>query len=99
MSDVADPRAPKLGAGTRRNLVHGGFTVIALLYVGLLVLAPLAGIAWAALKAGWPTIAETLRSPDVLHAYQRRLASERAVAVAALPAAEPGEAVRKAAGH
>ena len=73
MSDVADPRAPKLGAGTRRHLVHGGFTAIALLYVGILVLAPLGGITWAALKAGWTTISETLRSPDVLHAYQLTL--------------------------
>jgi ABC-type polysaccharide/polyol phosphate transport system ATPase subunit len=36
---------------------------------------------------------------DVLHAYQRRLASERPVTVAGLPAEEPGEAIRKAAGH
>lgn len=73
MSTVVDPRAPKLEAGTRRNLVHGGFTVAALLYVGLLVLAPLGGIAWAALKTGWRPIAETVSSPDVLHAYQLTL--------------------------
>lgn len=73
MSTVVDPRAPKLEAGTRRNLVHGGFTVAALLYVGLLVLAPLGGIAWAAMKTGWSAIAETLSSPDVLHAYQLTL--------------------------
>jgi sulfate transport system permease protein len=50
-------------------VVHGGFVVVALLYVGALVVAPLGGIAWAALKAGWTTIAATLRQPDVLHAF------------------------------
>jgi sulfate transport system permease protein len=43
--------------------------VTALLYVGVLVIAPLIGIAWAALSAGWSTIVATLKQPDVLHAF------------------------------
>jgi sulfate transport system permease protein len=50
-------------------LVHGGFIATALLYVGILVIAPLIGIAWAALSAGWSTIVTTLNQPDVLHAF------------------------------
>jgi sulfate transport system permease protein len=33
------------------------------------VIAPLIGIAWAALSAGWSTIVTTLKQPDVLHAF------------------------------
>jgi sulfate/thiosulfate transport system permease protein len=69
MSVVAEPRTPRLSASTRRRLTHGGFIAIAVLYVGILVIAPLLGIAWAALKAGLSTIIETLRQPDVLHAF------------------------------
>jgi sulfate transport system permease protein len=63
-------RTPILSASVRRRLVHGGFTAIALLYVGALVLVPLVGIAWAAMKAGWSLIAATLTQPDVVHAYE-----------------------------
>jgi sulfate/thiosulfate transport system permease protein len=70
VSAAADPRAPTLGATSRRRLVHGGFTVAACVYVGVLVLAPLIGIAWQALKPGWSQIWTLLRSPDVMHAYQ-----------------------------
>lgn len=69
MSAVTEPRTPRLSATTRRRLTHGGFIAIAVLYVGILVIAPLVGIAWAALKAGLSTILETLRQPDVLHAF------------------------------
>ena len=69
MSAVAEPRTPRLSANARRKLTHGGFIAIASLYVGILVIAPLIGIAWAALKAGLSTILETLRQPDVLHAF------------------------------
>lgn len=69
MSAVTEPRTPRLSANTRRKLTHGGFIAIAVLYVGILVIAPLVGIAWAALKAGFSTILETLRQPDVLHAF------------------------------
>ena len=69
MSSMAGPRTPRLTARARRRLTHGGFVAIAFLYVGILVIAPLIGIAWAALKAGLSTILETLRQPDVLHAF------------------------------
>ena len=49
--------------------MHGGFIAIALLYVGILVIAPLIGIAWAVFQAGWSTIVSTLRQPDVQHAF------------------------------
>ena len=69
MSDAGELRVPVLPSGTRRKLVHGGFIAIAFLYVGILVIAPLIGIAWAAFSAGWSTIVSTLKQPDVLHAF------------------------------
>jgi sulfate transport system permease protein len=69
MSESGELRVPVLPSGTRRKLVHGGFIAIALLYVGILVIAPLIGIAWAAFSAGWSTIVSTLKQPDVLHAF------------------------------
>lgn len=62
-------RTPRLTGSTRRLLVHGGFTAIAILYVGVLVVAPLIGIAWAALRSGLSTWTATLSQPDVVHAY------------------------------
>lgn len=69
MSAPGELRVPVLPSGTRRRLVHGGFIAIALLYVGILVIAPLIGIALAASQAGWSTIVSTLKQPDVLHAF------------------------------
>jgi sulfate transport system permease protein len=69
MSAPGELRVPVLPSGTRRRLVHGGFIAIALLYVGILVIAPLIGIAWAAFQAGWSAIVSTLKQPDVLHAF------------------------------
>ncbi len=62
-------RTPRLSGSARRLLVHGGFTAIAILYVGVLVVAPLIGIAWAALRSGLSTWTATLTQPDVVHAY------------------------------
>ncbi len=69
MSSTIAPRTPRLAGSARRRLVHGGFTAIALVYVGALVIAPLVGIAFAAFKGGWSLIVDTLRQPDVMHAY------------------------------
>jgi sulfate transport system permease protein len=66
---IAERRTPRLSGKTRRLLVHGGFTAIAILYVGVLVVAPLVGIAWAALRSGLSTWTATLSQPDVVHAY------------------------------
>jgi sulfate/thiosulfate transport system permease protein len=65
----AELRTSRLSGSTRRLLVHGGFTAIAILYVGVLVVAPLIGIAWAALRSGLSTWTATLSQPDVVHAY------------------------------
>jgi sulfate transport system permease protein len=46
---------------------------LALLYVAILVLAPLVGIAWEALRPGWATVWATVTAPDVLHAYRLTL--------------------------
>jgi len=43
--------------------------VAALLYVVALLVAPLAGIAWSALKGGLGTLWDTLKEPDVIHAF------------------------------
>jgi sulfate transport system permease protein len=69
LSNAGELRVPVLPSGTRRRLVHGGFIAIALLYVGILVIAPLIGIVWAVFQAGWSTIVSTLRQPDVQHAF------------------------------
>jgi sulfate transport system permease protein len=58
-----------MSAGSRRTLVHGGFIAIAVLYVGILVIAPLVAIAWQAFKPGLKVIVDTLTSPDVVHAF------------------------------
>ncbi|MFL5736818.1 MAG: sulfate ABC transporter permease subunit [Actinomycetota bacterium] len=72
MSAVAKPveeRTPRFSAPIRRKLVHGGFIVAVVLYVSILILGPLIGIAWAGIKAGWSTIWSTITEPDVVHAY------------------------------
>jgi sulfate/thiosulfate transport system permease protein len=54
----------------RTALVRGGLLAAALLYTGILLLAPLGGIVWASVKGGWHTVTETLSRADVLHAYE-----------------------------
>ena len=66
---AADLRTPVLSSPLRRKLVHGGLIAVAVLYVGALVLAPLIGIAWAAINAGWDAWKATLTDPDAIHAY------------------------------
>lgn len=65
----SDLRTPVLSSPVRRKLVHGGLIGIAVLYVGALVLAPLIGIAWAAINAGWGAWKATLSDPEAVHAY------------------------------
>jgi sulfate/thiosulfate transport system permease protein len=62
-------RRPRLSPGARKRFVHGGLTATALVYVGLLVLAPLAAIVVAAIRPGWHVWRQTLTQPDVTHAY------------------------------
>ena len=76
MSVAAEPRTIDLRPldddlrrrDRKRTLVRGGLLALALLYLTALLLAPLAGILFSALKDGFGTIAETLTLPDVRHA-------------------------------
>jgi sulfate transport system permease protein len=63
--EIRHPRTTEI---TRRRLVHGGLTTVTFLYIGLLILAPLIGIAIAALKPGWSAWSATLGDPAVQHA-------------------------------
>ena len=62
-------RTPVLSAPLRRRLVHGGLIAVAVIYVGALVLAPLLGIAWATIHAGWDAWKATFQDPTARHAY------------------------------
>jgi sulfate/thiosulfate transport system permease protein len=53
----------------RRKLVRGGVLAVAVLYVLVLLVAPLAGIVWTMIDAGWTTVRETFAQPDVRHAF------------------------------
>jgi sulfate transport system permease protein len=67
---LASPRrTPAQTSLRKRRLIHGSLTGIALLYAGILLVAPLIGILWAALKPGWHVWVETLKQPDVRHAF------------------------------
>ena len=53
----------------RRKLVRGSIVAACLLYLTVVLIAPLAGIVVSALKPGLGTLVETLTSPDVRHAF------------------------------
>jgi sulfate/thiosulfate transport system permease protein len=69
MSARAEPRTPRMSERSRTRLVHGGLTTGVLLYVGVLIAAPLIGIAVAAVKPGWSAWKSTLADPFARHAY------------------------------
>jgi len=64
--DVMEARSRDARQGRR---VRALMLVAALLYVGALLVAPLVGIAWSAVKGGLGTLWNTLKEPDVLHAF------------------------------
>ena len=64
--DVLAARSRDARQGRR---VRAVMLVAAVLYVGILLLAPLGGIAWSALKGGFGTVAHTLSQSDVVHAF------------------------------
>lgn len=66
---TTEVRSPRLSAQTRRRLVHGGLTGAALAYVGALVIAPLVGIAVAAMKPGLSSWRTVFADPYARHAY------------------------------
>jgi sulfate transport system permease protein len=53
----------------KRGWARLALIAIALLYAGLLVLAPAAGIVWGVVEGGWAKVSETFAAPDVRHAY------------------------------
>ena len=63
----ADPRARR--AARRGRLQRTLLVVAALVYVLVLLLAPLAGIVYYGLKSGLGTIGDTFRQTDVQHAF------------------------------
>jgi sulfate transport system permease protein len=56
-------------ADRRTALIRGGLLAVAILYAGILLLAPFGGIVWVALKGGWHIVSDTLTQADVIHAY------------------------------
>lgn len=67
--DVTPGSADMRRRERRRKLVRGGVVVACLLYLAVVLLAPLVGIFLSAFAGGLPKIAETLTSPDVRHAF------------------------------
>src|SRR5687767_11701122 len=53
----------------RRRTVRGAVLTAALVYVLVLLVAPIAGIVWTMVDAGWSTVTETFAQPDVRHAF------------------------------
>jgi len=47
-----------------------GLIALALVWVALLLLLPLAAIFWTVVRAGFSSVTHTLTQPDVLHAFQ-----------------------------
>src|SRR5688500_1930482 len=57
----------RVGGGS--SWVRFGLVAIAVLYLGVLVIAPAAGIVLSLIAEGWAKVRETLSLPDVRHAY------------------------------
>jgi sulfate/thiosulfate transport system permease protein len=53
----------------RKRLARAGIMALALVYVGVLLLAPLGGIIWRALNDGWNVVTDTFALADVKHAF------------------------------
>ena len=69
MIDVTPGSAEMRRRDRRRKLLRGSIVAVCLLYLTVVLLAPLVGILLSALSEGLPKIAETLSSPDVRHAF------------------------------
>ena len=67
MSVAAGAQVAKARRGRRAIIA------VALLWVSLLLLLPLAAIVWTVARAGLSSVAHTLTQPDVLHAFQLTL--------------------------
>jgi len=64
MSVTAGTQVAKARRGRRAIIA------LAIVWVSLLLLLPLAAIAWTVVQAGLSSVAHTLTQPDVLHAFQ-----------------------------
>src|SRR5204863_883488 len=53
----------------RRRIARSAIVGLCLLYLAVLLIAPLLGIVWLALKPGWHTISNLFSQPDVQHAF------------------------------
>lgn len=69
MIDVTPGGAEMRRRDRRRKLVRGAIVGACLVYLSVVLLAPLVGIFWSALKPGLGTLSRTLASPDVRHAF------------------------------
>jgi sulfate transport system permease protein len=67
--DTAPPTGSPPAAGHSRA-VRATLVAVGAAYVGILLLAPLAGIAWTVVKGGFTVARDTLTRADVLHAYE-----------------------------
>lgn len=66
MSSVAPAVSP---TGGRTKLIRGLLLGMALIYITVLLLAPLTAIVFSTFSKGWDVIRETFTAPDVRHAY------------------------------
>jgi sulfate transport system permease protein len=57
------------GEARRQRRLRAVILSVALGYVAVLLLAPLAGIVWTVVNGGWHVVSTTLTRPDVRHAY------------------------------
>lgn len=57
------------GRAVGGRAVRIGLILLALVYVSVLLIAPIGGIAWTAAKSGWDVVAETFARADVKHAF------------------------------
>jgi sulfate transport system permease protein len=70
MSAPAAPVAPATGLRSgRQRLIRAGIVGLCIAYVSILLLLPLVGIIFTALKPGLGTLVDTLRLPEVRHAF------------------------------
>jgi sulfate/thiosulfate transport system permease protein len=69
MSASSVPAAARQNGLARRRLIRIGILGACSAYVAILLLLPLVGIAWTALKPGVSTILETFSQPGVRHAF------------------------------
>ena len=66
---MSAPPGALTGGANRRKIVRGTLLAVSLLYIGVLLLAPLGGIFWSTFREGTGVVGETLSRPDVRHAF------------------------------